>query len=97
FFIKLEGFCRKKGNYPTCKTIKCLGDVKMEKTMLTQMPMMMSMEKMMCEMKCMKMMMDHMMGMDLKMDTALRDRMQECDKMMKCTMDTMNEMQEQYC
>jgi len=73
------------------------GDIKMEKTMLNQMPMMMSMEKMICEMKCMKMMMDHMMGMDMKLDMALQDKMQECDEMMQYTMDTMNEMQEQCC
>ncbi|HEF1853644.1 hypothetical protein BK703_03930 [Bacillus thuringiensis serovar silo] len=69
----------------------------MEKTMLNQMPMMMSMEKMICEMKCMKMMMDNMMCMDMKMDMALRDKMQECDEMMKYTMDMMNEIQEKCC
>ncbi|MEI4618477.1 hypothetical protein [Bacillus cereus] len=69
----------------------------MEKTMLNQMPMMMSMEKLICEMKCMKMMMDNMMCMDLKMDMALRDKMQECDEMMKSTMNTMNVIQEKCC
>ncbi|WP_144520116.1 hypothetical protein [Bacillus thuringiensis] len=69
----------------------------MEKTMLNHMPMMMSMEKMICEMKCMKMLMDNILGKDMKMDMALRDKMQECDEMMQYTMDMMNEMQEQYC
>lgn len=70
----------------------------MEKTMMVGTTnMIMSMEKVMCEMKCMKMMMSNMMDMDVKMNVALMNKMQECDEMMNSTMSMMQRMKDKCC
>ncbi|PGA87244.1 hypothetical protein [Bacillus toyonensis] len=70
----------------------------MEKTMMVGTTnMIMSMEKVMCEMKCMKMMMSNMMHMDVKMNVALMNKMQECDEIMNSTMSMMQAMKEKCC
>ncbi|OQR53468.1 hypothetical protein [Bacillus sp. CDB3] len=54
-------------------------------------------EKVMCEMKCMKMMMSNIMHMDVKMNVALMNKMQECDEIMNATMSMMQAMKEKCC